>query len=402
MEQKKRRKDIVIIANFCGNLDGSDNNRFIYLAHLLNENCNVELVTSDFNHMHKKHRDGKIKGYAYKVTLLHESGYTKNISLRRFISHWMWGRNVKKHLHNRKKPDAVYCAVPSLTGAFEAAKFCEKNKIKFLIDIQDLWPEAFQMVFHVPFISDLIYFPFKRLADKIYSRADEIIAVSQTYVDRALKSNKKCKKGYSVFLGTELDTFDKNAFENAIEEKSKKEMWIGYCGTLGSSYDLICVFDALKIVAGKGFQEPKFMIMGDGPRRAEFEAYAEQREINCEFLGLLPYDKMCGFLKSCDIVVNPISTGAAQSIINKHADYAASGLPVLNTQECAEYRDLIDSYEMGFNCKNNDSEDLARKIIQLLQDKPLREYMGSNARKCAEQKFDRKYCYKKITDDIGI
>ena len=42
---------------------------------------------------------------------------------------------------------------------------------------------------------------------------------------------------------------------------------------------------------------------------------------------------MVGMLGVCDIAVNSISKGAAQSIINKHGDYAAAGLPVVNTQE---------------------------------------------------------------------
>ena len=51
MEQGNKRIDIVIIANFCGNLDGSDNNRFVYLAPILEKDCDVELITSDFNHI---------------------------------------------------------------------------------------------------------------------------------------------------------------------------------------------------------------------------------------------------------------------------------------------------------------------------------------------------------------
>lgn len=396
MNRRKNCKDIVIIANFSGNLDGSDNNRFVYLAQMLVGNCNVELITSDFNHMAKKHRDCVIKECSCKITLLHESGYSKNISLRRFFSHWVWGRNVKKYLRSREKPDVVYCAVPSLTGALAAAKYCERNNVKFLIDIQDLWPEAFKMVFHVPIISNLLFLPFRRMADGIYSRADEIIAVSQTYVETALKVSTKCRNGHAVFLGTELEIFDKNAFHNAISAKPDGELWLAYCGTLGSSYDLTCVFDALEIISGKGIRAPKFIIMGDGPRRAEFENYAKRKGIYCEFMGLLPYDEMCGIIKSCDIVVNPITCAAAQSIINKHADYAAGGIPVLSTQENAEYKEMVEHYRMGFNCRNNDSHDLAEKMIQLIQDRDMRNCMGENARRCAEEKFDRRHSYQEI------
>ena len=46
--------DIVILANFCGDFSEKDNGRFLYLAKLLAENHNVELITSDFFHIKKK------------------------------------------------------------------------------------------------------------------------------------------------------------------------------------------------------------------------------------------------------------------------------------------------------------------------------------------------------------
>ena len=362
--------DILMIANFCLDFSENDNGRFNYLAKSLSKNHEVEIVTSDFYHGIKKYR-GNVPQLPYKVTLVHEPGYRRNICLKRFYSHYIWGKNVLKYLKGRKKPDLVYCAIPSLTAPFLTEKYCVRQRIKYIIDIQDLWPEAFEMVFDVPIISKLAYMPFRWIADKIYFHADVIIAVSQTYLERARKVNPKCKSGHSVFLGTSLETFDENARNNKVQNKDADELWMGYCGTLGSSYDLFSVFDALEIVKRRGIQVPKFIIMGDGPRRSEFEEYATKKGVNCKFTGYLTYDKMCGFLKACDFVVNPINKGSAGSIINKHADYAASGKPVLNTQESIEYRNLVENYQMGLNCNNSDPQDLAEKMIQLIQNKML-------------------------------
>ena len=393
-------KDVVIIANFVGEIDGNANSRFTYLADLLKKNNQTELISSDFSHKNKRQRNINIhvQKFPYKVTLIHEPGYLKNISIRRFLSHKIWGDNVYKYLLGRKKPDVIYCAVPSLTAASKAALYCKKNNIKFIIDIQDLWPEAFQMVFHVPIISKLFFMPFKFLANRIYENADAICAVSRTYAERALKESRKCEKAHVVFLGTELKYFDECA--KKYREKSHDDFWIGYCGTLGNSYDLKCVIDALAILDVEHGLRPCFIVMGDGPRRIEFENYAKEKGIKAIFTGRLPYEKMCGKLKSCDIVVNPIMPNAAQSIINKHADYAASALPVINTQECVEYRDLVDRYQMGFNCNNNDPVDMAIKMVELMNNITVRMDMGNNARKCAEEMFDRGKSYKELINLI--
>lgn len=393
--------DIIIISEFCEDFSKTDNDRFLYLAKTLandSDDNDIEIITSGFRHTTKKHRIEPVEQWPFKITFIKEPGYPKNVCLKRFYSHHIWGRNVQKYIKNRgKRPDVVYCAVPSLTGPNLVAKYCEKEHVRFIIDVQDLWPEAFQIAFNVPVISKILFSPFKILANGIYKRADAICAVSNTYCQRALSVNKKCKETTTVFLGTELATFDKYAAEDPFLKKPEGEIWLAYCGTLGSSYDLTCVIDALAILFDSRL---RLIVMGDGPQMEEFRTYAEKKEIRSEFVGRLTYDAMCSLLSICDINVNPISHNAAQSIINKHADYAASGKPVVSTQESEEYRNLIDAYHMGYNCRNNDSADLAEKILILVNDKTLRKQMGENARRCAEGKFDRKTTYERLTGII--
>lgn len=392
-------KDILIIAHFCSDFDGKGNNRFNYIANLLaNEHFDVELVTSDFSH-NKKNKRGKVQAkHNYKITLISEPGYLKNVSLKRFYSHYIMGRNLKKYLESRKKPDVIYCAVPSLDVAWVAAKYAKKNNIRFVIDIQDIWPEAFRMIFHIPVLSNLVFYPMQKKAELIYKTADEIIAVSGTYANIALNKNNKCKVAHEVFLGTDLAHFDKLAEDSKFIDKPEGEIWLAYVGTLGHSYDITCVIDALKILKDKGIINIKFIVMGDGPLKNKFENYTREKGIYAQFTGRLDYGKMVGILVNCDIAVNPISKGAAQSIINKHGDYAAAGIPVLNTQECKEYSLLIEHYESGINCINSDSIDLADKLLMLYSDDKLRKTMGVNSRRLAEDKFDRNKSYKTIID----
>lgn len=394
------KKDILIIAHFCGDFDGKDNNRFHYLAKLLVENeFNVELATSDFSHVRKAKRSSEdLERLTYKVVYVTEPTYSKNVSLNRFYSHSILGLNMCRYLRNRKVPDAIYCAIPSLDVASAAARYCHAQNIPFVIDVQDLWPEAFRMVVNTT-LAEPIFYLMQRRADQIYSAADGIVAVSQTYATRALGVNKKCFKAHSVFLGTDLASFDRFALQNPPAKhclKPENEIWLAYAGTLGHSYDLAVVIDALAIVKQKGALNIRFIVMGDGPLKSKFERQAVLNDINAVFTGRLRYDKLAGMLKASDIAVNPISLGAAQSIINKHADYAAAGLPVLNTQESLEYRALVEKYQMGFNCSSNDSEALAKNLLTLCADTNLRKIMSRNSRRLAEELFDRGHTYQEI------
>lgn len=396
------KKKIVVIANFTRLPWEKGNSRFPYIINLINkEKFDVELITSRFFHGEKKHRKDSAlsENLDYKITLIDEPGYKINVSIKRFLSHKIFAKNVKKYLETINKPDVIYSAIPSLDVAKVAGEYAEKNNIKFIIDIQDLWPEAFEMIFKVPILKDLIFYPMRKKADKIYSMADSIIGVSNTYADRAGIVNKKYKHKLAVFLGTDLDYFDKSHNEHEIITFDNV-FRIAYIGTLGNSYDIKCVIDAIKILKDKGINNILFEVMGSGPLKIEFEKYAKQKGVNCEFTGRLNYEEMVGYLCICDIAVNPIKKDSAASIINKVGDYAAAGIPVLNTQESIEYKKLVEDYQIGYNIENGNSEDLAEAIEYLYKNENLRKRLGENNRKLAEEKFDRKITYYKIKEII--
>lgn len=396
-------KRIVIIDHFSKAPDEPGNNRFIYLGELLcNYGFTVEIITTTFAHLKKRQRNIEGRLYdslPYKYTMLPEPGYSRNVCLKRFYSHYIFGKNLSKYLESMPKPDAVIAAVPSLDVGAAAGNYCSKHHIPFVIDIQDLWPEAFKLVLKIPIFSDLAFLPMTLQANRFYSQADRVVAVSETYLQRGLKSNQKDQNGLCVYLGTDLGSFDQDK-ENISVNKPNGELWIAYAGTLGHSYNLEIIFDALNQLPEHLKDNVVFHIFGDGPYLERFQIYARTCKIRSVFHGRMPYPVMVANLCKSDIAVNPIVKGAAQSIINKHADYAAAGLPVVNTQECQEYRNLLGSYECGINCEVDSVNQVAKSLQELIENPKKRKQMGSNSRHMAEERFDRRNTYQQIVKVI--
>lgn len=394
--------NIVIIANFTRRLDGEREGRFSFLMEALaDRRHSVELITTDFEHYTKKKRPSpRQELYKTKITLCHEPGYKRNVSVRRLYSHWVWGRKVYRYLKTMAKPDVVYCAVPSITVARLTSKYCQQNGVKFVIDVQDLWPEAFCMLIRNNILQK-IFLPMERSVNLAYAAADLAVAVSDTYVNRILSVNKKNAKGISVFLGNDGALFESERGKYNVE-RNVDEVLLCYIGGLKDSYDIPCVIDAMALVeADKRFvPKVRFVVIGDGPFRPRFEQYAKEKQVNCVFLGGKPYPEMASLLSSCDMCINPIVKDSAASIINKVGDYALSGLPVINTQESPEYRALIEEYQCGINCECGNAKQVAQAIKKLAADKELRKQMGENSRRLATEKFDRRNTYHKIIDAI--
>ena len=396
------KKDVMLIVNYWHFEQEKASSRYRSFANILCENYDLEVVTSTFCHLTKKQRDLdslSLEKLPYKMTLQYEKGYKKNIGLDRISSYRQFGRNVQKYLEKRKKPDVIIVSVPSLSVADRVTKYANKNKIPVIVDIQDLWPEAFKMALSIPIISDILFYPMKKQADRIYARADKIMAVSDTYVKRGLECNDKDTSGLSIYIGSDSKLIAEKTSDIEVN-KPQNEFWIGYVGALGHSYDIESVIKAIKKLEDQDIKNIKFIVMGDGVLKEHFKQIAIENEVNVEFTGLLEYGVMMKTLMACDIAVNPIIGKSVSSIINKVADYAAAGVPVINTQNSEEYRKLLERYNAGINVENGNISALAQAIKKLYTDDLLRKIMSENSTKMYDERFDRQKSYPRLIEEI--
>lgn len=398
---------VLIVAHFAGKLDGSDNNRFNYIAETLaTQGADVTLATSSFHHVTKRQRDDDEANTSnYKVVYISEPSYKKNVSIKRYVSHTVFASNLRKYLKEQKtSPDVIYVAVPSVHAANVCRCYAKERCIPFLVDVQDLWPEAFFMLRYMKFFQFVTKWMLSQKVNKVYRSADAIVGVSQTYVERALRVGDTSRKSKVIYLGTDISYFDsliKPDIDSSKRADSKSEekdhvINIVYLGTLGHSYDLETGIKAISLASDLTSISLKLVVIGDGPLHDKFRSLAAENNINAEFLGRLNYECMVRELAAMDVALNVISKGAAQSIINKHADYAAASLPVISTQENPEYRNLLSQFNAGINCGVSDHVAVANEIVRLAESSELRKELGEGSRLMAEALFDRKQTYKSI------
>lgn len=392
------KKDILLIANYWHFESEKESSRYRSFAEILCKQYDLEVVTSTFCHLKKVQRDEKelhLEVLPYRMKLCYEKGYKTNISLKRIISYTQFGRNVLRYLKKRKKPNLIIVSVPSLSVADYVSKYAKDNDIPLIVDIQDLWPEAFKMAIHIPILSDILFAPMMYQANQVYSRANVIMGVSDTYVARGKLVNPMADT-LSIYIGTDSELVRK-ATEGLEVPRKEGEFVVAYIGALGYSYDIKSVIDAIKLLKDEeDMDNIKFIVMGDGVCREDFEAYAQKSSIDCEFTGMLEYGKMMKTLMACDIAVNPIVGRSVSSIINKVSDYAAAGVPVINTQISKEYRDLLDRYKAGINVENGNIRELAYAIRKFYIDPDYKDETGHNEKEMFEKVFDRKNNYPRL------
>ena len=380
--------------------------RFRYIGDFLSDaGYQVDLITTTFQHWEKAQRDIdaiKKEDYKFQLKFIYEPGYRKNIDLRRIRSHSIAAKNLTKLLEKEGDYDLIYCEIPPNDVALAAAEYAKKKGIPFVPDVNDLWPEAMRMVLDIPVVSDILFYPLQRDAEKVYSLVYGIIGTSDEYRDRPLKNQKLDVPRKTVYVGNEIAEFDRGVEKYGPEiQKPEGEFWVSYAGTIGTSYDIRTMVLAGKELLDRGMSQIKFKILGGGPLKDELENLAkEQGCVNVEFVGYAPYPKMAAYLAKSDILVNSFVKKAPQSIVTKIGDYLAAGKPMINTCMSPEFRQKVENDGFGINILPEDVKILADAIAELYEDRDGCRIMGEKARKIAEEQFDRPESYKKIIELI--
>lgn len=384
-------------------LDGEKGyTRFRYLCEfLVKKGYEVDLITTTFQHWEKKQRDLESvdqKSYPFGIKFIYEPGYRKNIDLRRVRSHKIAAENLRKLLEKEGDYDLIYAEIPPNDVALAAAEYAHRNKIPFVADVNDLWPEAMRMVFDIPIVSDLLFYPLKRDAEKVYSLTSGVIGTSDEYRDRPFLNQKRDVLKETVYVGNEISVFDREAERHADEvQKEDGTFWVTYAGTIGTSYDIRTMVLAAEELMKQGKTKIRFQILGDGPTRELLENLAKERKIqNVKFTGYVPYEQMAAYLVKSDVLINSFVRKAPQSIVTKIGDYLAAGKPMINTCMSPEFRKKVEQDGFGINIEPEDVRELVNAVEWMYENEAERNDMGNRARKIAEEQFDRPVSYGKI------
>ena len=376
------RDTVLIVAPFCSLPGEPYFNRFLYLAELLSSNYEVTLVTSRFRHFDKNFRgDVDNIDVGFRVVLIDEPGYSKNVSVKRLYSHFVFCRNFKSWFDRQKYFDVIYSAYPLIeTNKYLIKRKKQGLKSKIIVDIQDVWPESISSAFPYLKCFPKKLMPFSRKADYVYSNADALVAVSETYLKRALTVSNTLNYKF-VYIGSDFNII-KNAPVKSFDNDLVK---LFYLGTLSFSYDIETVIKSVNTLVAEGYPI-EFHVFGGGPIENSLKKIAGD---SIFFHGYLEYEEMISYAKGCDIAVNPIKKMAAQSVTNKLSDYLSLGKPIISSQNCEEVKKLLSSVDSEFY-RSGSIDSFSSSVKKMLSS------ISNNMRSKPNPLFNRELSYKEI------
>lgn len=387
--------------------------RYAYLsAYLSGIGHHVTWWTSNFSHMTKTFRcsegQSRIINDNYSIRLLPTPSYRNNVGFARLYNHFVFAQKLKAQSERAKSgPDIVLASFPPIESARMAVSMGRRLGAKVVIDVQDLWPEFFHIVFPKILrpLARMAMLPVERRANWVYRNADAIMGVSKEYMKRGLDESRKVRPGLLLHIGIDLKFFD-DLYSRSNSMAAKDELLVSFTGTVGKSCDIRTILEAANLLSRK--KSIKFVVAGGGPEYV----YWKNRSIrakasNVAFAGSLGYSDLVDLLKRTNVGLNAYSLvalgcsrTALQTFPNKVFDYLAAGLPIINSVP-GEVEDILQARRAGITYKGGYAESLAG-AIEFLADRPdLIKEMGKNARELVEEKYDRNKTYHAIGEFIN-
>lgn len=319
--------------------------------------------------------------------------------MARVRNHATVTKRTAAYFRNHPDYDLVLAKIPPNDLALACARFAHDKRIPFVVDVNDLWPEAMRMVLDVPVVSDVLFHSFKRDAEETYRLTSAVIGTSNEYAHRPLKNQRRDIECLTVYVGNDVAQFDREAALRANEvAKPRGAFWVSYAGTLSTSYDIETMVRAADLLKREGNDNIQMVVMGGGPDAEKLQRMARESGCNVLFPGYLSHDLMAAYLVKSDVLVNSFVKRAPQSIVSKIGDYLAAGKPMINTLNNAEFRAKVEADGFGVNIEPENPEALARAIVDLENDPMGCARMGAAARAISEEQFDRPHSYKRIIE----
>jgi glycosyltransferase involved in cell wall biosynthesis len=147
----------------------------------------------------------------------------------------------------------------------------------------------------------------------------------------------------------------------------------------------------------KRFPNTLFIVVGDGPQKRDLNLFADSLRVSSAFYfaGKIPHTEVPNYVNCADVCVAPFGRVRTTTSPLKLYEYMSCGKPVV-ASDISPVGELLAKYSCGILVQPDDSHDLARAIIRVLQDRNLALRIGMQARRIALQFFSWRAIAEKI------
>jgi glycosyltransferase involved in cell wall biosynthesis len=321
-----------------------------------------------FERRHERIDDIEIWRYRLPLEASSAPGYALEYGLALF-----WSLVLSVRVLALRGVDVIHACNPPDLFFVIGALFKLLGK-KFVFDHHDLNPELYEAKFGR---RDFFYRLLRKLEWLTFRTADVSLATNESYRKVAIeRGGMPAERVFVVRSGPSLERLRQLPPDPRL--KRGRRYLVGYVGVMGRQEGIDLLLQAVRhTVFGLGREDIHFGLVGGGTSLDEMKKLAIELGIGAyvTFTGRVPDEQLLAMLNTADVCVNPDVANDMndKSTMNKVMEYMALGKPIVQF-DLTEGR--YSAQQASLYARRNDPEDLALKIVGLLDDPARRAEMS--------------------------
>ncbi|MCK5642146.1 MAG: glycosyltransferase family 4 protein, partial [Gammaproteobacteria bacterium] len=335
-----------------------------------------------FGNLSTEEKKGINRAYKGATVSLRRPGSVNIKALRRlsaFITHYL---EIKKTIEENSIDVVVLYSVP--TNGLQTIYLAKKHKIPVVFRSIDIFHKL------VPYS---ILRPITKLMEKeVYSRVDLVLALTTQLGNYVVGMGADANKvrvlsegvDTELFHPDKIQTYPEIMAKHDISSQDKVVLFIGTFFEFSGLDQFILEFP--KII--ERVPDAKLLIVGDGGQRDQLEDLIKRLHLGHKVIitGFQPYDSLVGYINLAALCINPfrIVKASRDVIPAKILQYLACGKPVIATP-LPGMKEPFPSEREGV-IYADDSNDMANKVVSLLQSPQRRNRIGEAGLKNVREK----------------
>ena len=357
--------------------------RTVYTTKVLNAHgYDVKVVSSDFDHQKKeRYKDGRKN--LIQIPMIQ---YSKNLSARRIISLIDFSYRAVR-LATQMHPDLIYVSGPPNTQYKVFADYKKKHpEIVLLAEVGDVWPESLPLQGK---IKKVLYIPMKiwgNLRNRYIGDFDFVITECDLFAKMLKPFVKKDRLQTLYFCKPDI-----SLEENDILLDDDM-IALAYVGSINNIIDIDSICKMTSAINKN--KKVVFHLIGAGEKKDALCDQLKKLGIELHDHGAL-YDvrEKQKILQKCNYAFNVMKSSVCVGMTMKSLDYFQFGVPVLNNIE-GDTWEIVEHEQIGFNFKENDLEEVAKKIAMQADEQWNQMHMNTKivfAERFSQQAFEKNF-----------
>jgi len=359
--------------------------------HLIRQGHDVTIIGASFNHHTRKQRNcisGRLCAFEQcgevPFLWLWVPGYRNNVTrlwnMLVFALELWFGLGTRK----LRKPDIVVGSSLTLFAALAAERIARRNRVPFVLEIRDLWPQTLIDMGMPPYHPVVVLFG--AIERYLYRHADKIVTLLPHASEYMIPKGARADDITWIPNGVDLEMMS-----YPRPPMVQEVFTVMYTGSHGLVNSLDSVLDAATILNEKAPGHFRFRLIGDGPDKAGLRKRAEAENLsNVVFEDSVAKQEVFELLQDADAcILTSKKTGLYRYGMspNKLHEYMAAARPTVFA--ASTNHDPVTEASAGITVAPEDAVAIAQALMELaamsMED---RWKMGLRARRYVEEHHD--------------